>query len=375
LLNKQPRSPGSARPATDRDIRLSPGEKKTLGRRLRAASSSLDLHTVLAHAADAAMELSGGDWVEILLRDAESGTMVGQYWTGRDYAWRARADKALRVEPGQGGAGLVLATGRPFRTDNYNEDPRLSSEYREVVREEHVVALVAVPIGAGGEIDGVLCVGNRSPRPFTERDEAVLGRLGRSVAPAVRNALAHSQSERRRRAAESLVAMGRALSHSLNVEQAAGEICESARDLFDARAAMLARLLPGEQRLEVVATAGDPGPALRAGVSIAPEMGIPWVAAREKRSVFTPDVLRDPHVTLTPELAACIGESADRAMVCVPLHAQGSVSGVLCVRDRAGRVFDEHELRLAEAFAAQAAAVLENATLYADMAVRRSESE
>src|SRR3989304_4578854 len=118
--------------------------------------------------------------------------------------------------------------------------------------------------------------------------------------------------------------MGRALSHSLNVEQAAREICESARELFDARAAMLARLLPGEQRLEVVATAGDPGPALRAGVSIAPEMGIPWVAAREKRSVFTPDVLRDPRVTLTPELGACIGESEDRAMVCVPLHAQGS---------------------------------------------------
>ncbi len=321
------------------------------------------------------MELSGGDWAQILLRDAESGTMVGQYWTGRHYAWRARADKALRVEPGQGGAGLVLATGRPFRTDNYIEDPRLSSEYREVVREEHVVALVAVPIGAGGEIDGVLCVGNQSPRPFTERDEAVLGRLGRSVAPAVRNAQAHSQSERRRRAAESLVAMGQALSHSLNVERAAREICESARELFDARAAMLARLLPGEQRLEVVATAGDPGPAVRAGVSIAPEMGIPWVAAREKRSVFTPDVLRDPRVTLTPELAACIGESEDRAMVCVPLHAQGSVSGVLCVRDRAGRVFDEHELRLAEAFAAQAAVVLENATLYADMAVRRREAE
>ena len=269
---------------------------------------------MLAHAADAATELSGGDWVQVLLRDAESGTMVGHYWKGRHYAWRARADKALRVEPGQGGAGLVLATGRPFRTDNCIEDPRLSGEYREVVREEHVVAFLAVPIGTDGEIDGVLCAGNQSPRPFTERDEAVLVRLGRSVAPTVRNAQAHSQSERRCGAAESLVAMGRALSHSLNVEQAAREICESARELFDARAAMLARLLPGEQRLEVAATAGDPGPALRPGVPIAPEMGIPWIAAREKRSVFTPDVRHDPRVTLTPELAACIGESEDRAM-------------------------------------------------------------
>jgi GAF domain-containing protein len=47
-----------------------------------------------------------------------------------------------------------------------------------------------------------------------------------------------------------------------------------------------------------------------------------------------------------------------RAVLGVPLIVQGEVIDALAVGDRAGRSFDEREIRLAQAFADQAALAL-----------------
>lgn len=46
------------------------------------------------------------------------------------------------------------------------------------------------------------------------------------------------------------------------------------------------------------------------------------------------------------------------ALLSVPLVVKGTVIGALAIADRPGRVFDEGEIRLAEAFADQAAVAL-----------------
>ena len=40
----------------------------------------------------------------------------------------------MRIEPGQGIGGLVLATGRPCRTNDYGHDPRLTPAYRHLTQ-------------------------------------------------------------------------------------------------------------------------------------------------------------------------------------------------------------------------------------------------
>lgn len=61
---------------------------------------------------------------------------------------------------------------------------------------------MALPIRAGGQIEGLLDVTNRAARPFTDDDEAVLVALADHAAIAIRNARLFAESERRRRSAE-----------------------------------------------------------------------------------------------------------------------------------------------------------------------------
>jgi signal transduction histidine kinase len=72
-------------------------------------------------------------------------------------------------------------------------------------------------------------------------------------------------------------------------------------------------------------------------------------------------------VTLTPEIRAAIQRAPYRAVLAVPLLAKDSVVGALGIGDRAGRTFDDEEVQLAQAFAAQAAVALENSRLHEEL--------
>jgi signal transduction histidine kinase/CheY-like chemotaxis protein len=53
-----------------------------------------------------------------------------------------------------------------------------------------------VPIAFGGRIEGLLVVANRTPRPFTDDDEAILARLADHAASAIYKARLHDESAR-----------------------------------------------------------------------------------------------------------------------------------------------------------------------------------
>ncbi len=72
---------------------------------------------------------------------------------------------------------------------------------------------------------------------------------------------------------------------------------------------------------------------------------------------------------LPAEIRGHIEQAGFRAVLAVPLLFKNRVIGALGVGDRAERVFDAEELRLAQAFADQAATALENARLFGDLRV------
>jgi GAF domain-containing protein len=92
--------------------------------------------------------------------------------------------------------------------------------------------------------------------------------------------------------------------------------------------------------------------------------GASALAIRERRPVTTTDILTDPRITLLSDLRALIERSPHRSVMSVPLVVKDVVIGALAVADRAGRIFDEEEIRITQAFADQAALALDNARLY-----------
>ena len=100
----------------------------------------------------------------------------------------------MLLAPGKGRAGQVLATGRPARTRSVLDDPRLHPDYADMIRAEGSVAVLVAPIRMGERVEGLIYVDNRTSRPFTDRDEAILMRLADHAAIGLRNARLFTRS-------------------------------------------------------------------------------------------------------------------------------------------------------------------------------------
>jgi signal transduction histidine kinase len=70
------------------------------------------------------------------------------------------------------------------------------------VAREQIVTLMVVPIVIGPQIEGLLYVDNRTARPFTDRDEAILRQLADHAAIALRNAQLLAREQQAREEAE-----------------------------------------------------------------------------------------------------------------------------------------------------------------------------
>jgi PAS domain S-box-containing protein len=172
-------------------------EAEVLAELARNVNASLDLDTVFQRVAEGARGLCGGDLAAIALRDPDSGTMAIRYGTGFRSGFAG-----VRIEPGQGAGGSVIATGRPFRTDEYLADNRVAKDDAAPAKDEGIVAQVVVPILTGGRVEGLIYVSNRTRRPFTDRDEAIILRLAEHAAIALGNAALLNREREARAAAE-----------------------------------------------------------------------------------------------------------------------------------------------------------------------------
>ena len=315
---------------------------------------SRDLDDMLLRVGAGARDLCGSDLAGVALRERGSAAAVFSHWPG------ARLDYGrIRVEPGKGVGGMVLATGRPFRTDCYAEDSRITQDYREIVAAEGIVAAMAVPITGQGRVEGLLYVHNRSPRPFTDRDEAILLRLADHAARAIGNARLNEELRTRQGQLEALLEASRELSRIQPVESLLRRITELCGRLLDS-ASVGIRLVEGDDLVMGEGTAEARrvmvNPRLKVGQSLS------GIVAATREPLVVDDVGSDPRVEpVHREAAVRFGYSR---WLGVPLKAGERVLGVLSVRRAGNRPFTGEELEIAVAFASHAAAALENARLY-----------
>jgi GAF domain-containing protein len=154
-------------------------EADVLGRITSEINASLNLDTVLERVAEGARELCGSDAVGVALRESGSDAMVFRYWSGVPGITNA----SLRVSQGTGLAAQVMETRRAARTARY-----AGHDYAEVADRETIVTLMAVPVLLGSHVEGIIYVGNRTARVFTEGDETSVQRLADHAGLAIQNA-------------------------------------------------------------------------------------------------------------------------------------------------------------------------------------------
>ena len=150
-------------------------EAEVIARLVGEITASLDVDDVLRHVVASARDLSGADSAWLVLRDPRSWAMRLEFHHSAGALTAGYEGRP--IEPGVGAGGLVLQSGRPFRTEQYRTDPRIAQALGSASEGAGSVALLVVPIKSGERIEGLLYVGNASPRPFTDRDEHILLRL------------------------------------------------------------------------------------------------------------------------------------------------------------------------------------------------------
>jgi GAF domain-containing protein/CheY-like chemotaxis protein len=173
---------------------------------------------------------------------------------------------------------------------------------------------------------------------------------------------------------QALADLARLLSETLDPEVVGRRAADSVCKLLNATSAVLYRLDPESERLYEVAR-GDQGPRFELFPVLERGVGIAGLALDRRAPVASPDILADPRLVYPPEMRARVSPLPQRALIGAPLQVQGRILGVLVVAAPTGRVYTEEEIRLAQSFADQAAAALENARLYDDAARGRREAE
>jgi signal transduction histidine kinase len=338
-------------------------EAEVLAELARTVNAALEVDTVLQRVVNGARELCNSDGAAIALCEPGVEAAVICYWAGRPY----HGFLGVRIEPGEGIGGLVLATGRPFRTNAYRQDPRLSQAYRPVTQEGGTVAVLVVPIRCGARMEGLLYVGTTRPRTFTDHEEAILQRLADHAAIALRNARLYAVAEQRRQTAQRLAEVVHVLSQSLDATEVSQRVVDHVNRLLKTRAAALYQLEPTSETLIALATANDFNPPATPWRALPLGMGAAGLAACTRQLVVTADILNDPRLTLPAAVRAGLERTPVRAVLALPLLHDGQVIGALSIGAELGRTFDAEALALVRLFADYATTALANAQLYAEV--------
>jgi signal transduction histidine kinase/CheY-like chemotaxis protein len=326
----------------------------------QAVTSTLELSDVLVRIAHAATDLLPDAAARIWVAEDSWLRLRAEAGTGETHRHGGRAELAF----GEGLTGYVALTQQRLVVDDVLGDPRAVNV--EWMREEGYVGAVVIPLIVRDKLAGVLTLLSRIRYQLSADELDILSAFASQAAIAIANARLFSETDRRRRAAEALAEVGRMVSHSFDEEKIGLRIADSLRGLLEARTAALYRLDHTSGDAHAVAVSGEIGPSFGPDVVFPHGTGAIGLAVRERTAVFTPNVLTDPRIMLTPDIRARIEQAAFRAVLAVPLFSQAGVIGALGVGDRAGRVFSAEDVRLAQTFADQAAIALENARLFAE---------
>lgn len=215
---------------------------------------------------------------------------------------------------------------------------------------------VTAPMRRGSRILGV--IGARSDRrdAYTADDLELLAAVADLAAVALENSHHIAEAERRRREAERLEEIGRALTASLELPQVLERVVAAAIDLAEADGATL-WLVKDDGTVEVSMTAGEV--AFPPGTTLTVPPGLHRHLVQERRSL----IIQEPqeHPLLTPELRAALRiESA----ILVPLVVDDRVLGALSMGHHSSRSYRAEDLRLLERLSLQAAIAVANARLH-----------
>jgi diguanylate cyclase (GGDEF)-like protein len=316
-----------------------------IGRILTGTLEPGDLYRTIYEQASRVLETTG---FYISLYDAErdEGTVVF-------FADRGRVDRSVVTY--RGSESRAIREARPVMEDL--RDPEEAIMLLGPESDDEVTrSAIAAPMLHEGRVIGVISAQSYRVKAYTEPDLELLAAIASLAAVAVSNARAVAELERRRREAQKLEEIGRALTASLELEEVLQRVVKATIELAQADGAAVWLLHPDGDG-EVAITTGTT--ALPAGTRIPIPPRLLRDLGRDRKALVL-DPARVRHFLPAHLQDAYQGQSA----VAIPLVAEDEIIGALAVNHATPRDYAPADIQALERLGFHAAIALANARLH-----------
>ena len=232
-------------------------------------------------------------------------------------------------------------------------------------------AWIGAPLIVKGEAIGVLSIASCQPDEYDGEDVQMAFAFANQAAVAIHNAHLFAETQRRIQELALLNAAGRAMASTLELEDLLLVIMRQAIEVLGVEAVSILLLDTASGDLIFKAALGGGADNLK-GRRLPQGMGIAGWVAQQNAPLIVPDVGQD--MRFYPDFDLDSG-FVTRSILAVPLIARDRVIGVMEVLNKREGRFGADDRQLTESLAASAAAAIENARLYTEVAQAKQEWE
>jgi two-component system, NtrC family, sensor kinase len=336
--------------------RLSVREARALAEIVQHLNQSLELERVVNLIAEYAADLLGALGATVTMLEADGLRIVGAagHAVGR-FQGLLPLDGAF--------SGEAIRNKRPVRTHDLRAYPRWRHS-ADLLSDVSPNALAA-PLLVGDRAIGTVLVYGNQRRDFNEHEEDLLQALASHAAIAVENARLYRAAARTARHADILAVTGRTLASFVAPGAIFKGIGRVVTELLGAHG-FTVYTVDLARRTTALAHAHGVGSDLGAADGSSFWAGLPGEAASRGEDIVIGDLASDPRAASSPRLLELLNAGIG-AIAFLPLIVEGSVRGMLVMRWRTRRTFDEGECELFRDFATQVAIALRNARFLSDL--------
>ncbi len=328
-----------------------------------SVNAFLDLDALLDHVVRTLQSGFGYDFVGVFLTDPTGDYLVARAGTGE--AGQQLIDEGYRLIGEFGLMGWVSRHHEPVCVNDVSQDDRYADWSPDTTQSEMVIPLVT-----GDVLLGLLDIQAAHRDAFTDDDRRVCYALADQVSIAIRNASRYEFEHAQRTLSDTLYAVARALSQTLDVSEVLDLILTSLGQIvgYDRASVLLRR----DDVLETVAARGFPPNCSPLDIRVRIKPGDVFQTICESREpLVIPEMEQRSDWEYVEDLPPA------RSWVGLPLiNAGDEVIGMLSlVRERPGP-YTAGEVALGGTFAGQAGVALHNARVYMELseAYRQLES-